>query len=235
MEYLGNLVLRVHKDQLVPMESLVLLDQKDQVAHLGSLDNQEIEVTPVLMVKKVRLAGQAWAAALVTQVRLDRLVHKDQWADRDLSVHLVNLVRKAHKGIMDRLEALDHLDPREAQVEPVQLGQLGPLDVLDQLEQQEQRGLLGHLGQQDTVGLLVRLGVLVSEENWVCLDSQVEQGTQEPLDLQVRSVQRASQERPVHWEQLDLPGAWEERDLLDHVEELEQELQLSLRTWRMPH
>lgn len=58
MEYPDNLVLRVHKDRVVPMENLDLLDPEDQMAHLGSLDNQETEVTQVLMVPKVRLDVQ---------------------------------------------------------------------------------------------------------------------------------------------------------------------------------
>ena len=40
------------------MENLDLLDPEDQMAHLGSLDNQETEVTQVLMVPKVRLDVQ---------------------------------------------------------------------------------------------------------------------------------------------------------------------------------
>jgi hypothetical protein len=58
LEYLGSLVLQVHKGQLVPTENSDLLDQEDQLANLGLLDNREIEVTQALMVRKVRLADQ---------------------------------------------------------------------------------------------------------------------------------------------------------------------------------
>jgi len=49
----------------------------------------------------------------------------------------------------------------------------------------------------------------------------VEQDTQEHLDLQVRTVHRATQDTSVPLEQLDLLGAREDKELLDHVEELE--------------
>jgi len=111
------------------------------MAHLGPVDNQETEVTQVLMVPKVRLDVQVLAATLVPQVRLDRLVHPDPLADRDLLVHQVVLAHKAHQEITDRLETLDKLDPREVQVEPGALDGPDKLDVMDTLERQEQRGL----------------------------------------------------------------------------------------------
>ena len=55
----------------------------------------------------------------------------------------------------------------------------------------------------------------------MCLDPQVELATREHQDLQVRTVLRATQETSVQLEQLDLLGAREELELLDHVEELE--------------